>query len=152
MWHQRHRMETLPTQDLKSWLVDHMCDCFLTNMLAWMGYWTWRNRLIQTLLVSVMRIFHFRWIQMETIRTDTFELCVTIFCSHSKTSSPPISSIPPVTSITTRYVNVEENNSCRPQTIGRTTCLSVMGWHTYLSYALPMNRWSHIPRWPLPHL
>ena len=147
-----HRIETLPTHEPKSQLVDHMYDGVLTTMWAWMSYWTWRTRLIQIMLVFVLRIFHFWLIQMDTRITDTLESCITLFSYHPRESSPSTRSVTPATSMKTSHVNLEENNSWWPWMTGRVTCLSVMVWPAYLSYTLMMKRWSHIPRRALLHL
>ena len=147
MWHQRHSMETLPTQDPTSRLVDHMDDGVLTTMWDWMRYLTWQIRLIKTLLVFVLWNFHLWWIQMEIRNTYSLELCLTCLVFQPKEYSPPIRSVPPVTSMTTSHINLEENNVWWPQMAGRVAYLSVTGWPTYLSDAQPMKRCSHIPRW-----
>ena len=84
--------------------------------------------------------------------TDTLKLCLPCFISMPKSSYPPIRSVPLVTSINTIHLNLEVNNVWLPRMVGRVSFLSVTGWPTYLSDALPMNIWSHIPSCPLPQL
>ena len=114
-----------------------------------MRYRKWRILLVQNLFIFVLRLFHLRWIQIETRSKDTLELCITCFSYQPKSSSAKISSMPPITSMMTSHVNLEGNNGLWPRMAWRVTCLSVTVWGTYLLDALLMKRWINIPRCPL---
>ena len=137
-------MESLPTEESTSWIVEHMDNSVLTNMWNWMSWWTLGTRLIQTLLVFVLRILHLWWTQMDKIRTDKFELCLTCLSYQTTASKQPIRYVTTVTSIATIHINLEENNSWWPRMAGTYACLSATVYPTYLTDALLINRWSHI--------